>query len=268
MNKTIGFIGCGNMGGALARAAARGTDPRHIVLHNRSAAKAEALAAELGARTGTLAEAAGCGYIFLGVKPQGLAELAEELRPLLVERAARQERFVLVSMLAAVTVDKLKALLGDAPVIRLMPNTPVGVGEGLVLYCAQGTEPEELAEFLETMAGAGMFCPLEEKLIDAGSAVSGCGPAYAFMFIEALADGGVRCGLKRADAQRFAAQMLLGSAKLLLESGRHPGELKDSVCSPGGSTIAGVAALEDGAVRAAAADAVVSAYRRTLEMGK
>lgn len=118
------------------------------------------------------------------------------------------------------------------------------------------------------MSRAGKLCQLEEKLIDAGSAVSGCGPAYAFMFIEALADGGVQCGLPRDKAILLAAQTLLGSAKTVIENGTHPGVLKDAVCSPGGTTIAGVHALEKSAFRGAAADAVLAGYERTLELGK
>ena len=118
------------------------------------------------------------------------------------------------------------------------------------------------------MSAAGILDELGEHLIDAGSAVSGCGPAFVDLFIEALADGGVECGLPRDKALLYAAQMVMGSAKLVLESGEHPGTLKDRVCSPGGSTIVGVHALENGAMRSAVINAVVSAYEKTVDLGK
>ena len=127
---------------------------------------------------------------------------------------------------------------------------------------------EEEADFLRLMAPAGRLDAVPEALIDAASCVSGCGPAWVYQFIEALADGGVACGLPRAKAQEYAAQMVLGSAKLVLESGQHPGALKDAVCSPGGSTIQGVRVLEERGLRGAVLDAVVAAYDKTKEMGK
>ena len=122
---------------------------------------------------------------------------------------------------------------------------------------------EELEAFAALLAPAGLVDPVPEELIDAASAVSGCGPAYAYLFIEALADGGVACGLPRDKALAYAAQMVAGSARMVLESGRHPGALKDAVCSPGGTTIQGVRALEEGGFRAAAMDAVIAAYEKT-----
>ena len=126
---------------------------------------------------------------------------------------------------------------------------------------------QELADFEAMMEHSGVVDRIDEKLIDAASAVSGCGPAYAYMFIEALADGGVKCGLPRAKAIRYAAQMLLGSAEMVLQSGKHPELLKDEVCSPGGSTIAGVAALEEHGFRSACIDAVDAAYEKTKKLG-
>ena len=150
-----------------------------------------------------------------------------------------------------------------------MPNTPVKVGEGMVLYTAtDNVSPAALDEFLTIMARGGRFDRLDEKLIDAGCAVSGCGPAFAYMFIEALADGAVTCGLPRSKAIAYAAQTLLGSAKMVLETGDHPELLKDNVCSPGGSTIAGVRELEEHGFRGAALDAVIAAYDKTVELGK
>ena len=268
MNSTIGFLGTGNMGGALARAAAKAVGPDELLLHNRTAAKAEALAAELGCRTARAAElAASCGLIFLGVKPQMMAGLLAELAPVL---AARTDDFALVSMAAGLTMADIRRMAGgDYPVIRIMPNTPAAVGCGVLLYdAAEQVPPEALDRFCRSMSQAGMLDRLPEGLIDAGSAVAGCGPAFADLFLEALADGGVACGLPRAKAQAYAAQMLLGSARLALETGRHPGQLKDAVCSPGGSTIAGVRALEQRAFRAACMEAVEAAFRRTKELGE
>ena len=137
----------------------------------------------------------------------------------------------------------------------------------MILYtCGEGVTGENERIFLEAMAGAGRFSALPERLIDAGSAVSGCGPAFADLFLEALADGGVACGLPRDQALELAAQMLLGSAKLALRSGKHPGALKDAVCSPGGSTIQGVRTLERAGFRSAVMEAVIAAYEKTLEL--
>lgn len=263
-----GFIGVGHMGGALAQAAAVMVPPRDLWLANRSAEKAEALARQLGAQTASNAAiAAECDYVFLGVKPQMMEAMLREIAPVL---AGRQTPFVLVSMAAGLTAERIARMAGgDYPVIRIMPNTPVSVGEGLILYaCSSAVTEEQLSEFLRVMAKSGRLDPLPEHLMDAGSAVSGCGPAFADLFMEALADGGVACGLPRAKAQLYAAQMLLGSAKLLLESGEHPGALKDAVCSPGGTTIAGVRALEEGGFRAGAMGAVIAAYEKTLELKK
>ncbi|MCR5482178.1 MAG: pyrroline-5-carboxylate reductase [Clostridia bacterium] len=269
-----GFIGCGNMGGALARCVAKEAGKKgggdEILLNNKTASKAEALAKEISADCTanctdirTLAKTS--DYIFLGVKPQFMEDMLEEIEDVLAER---RERFVLVSMAAGLSTDKILKMAGvpKCPIIRIMPNLAVSAGEGMTLYCSKNCSEEETAAFLEIMNCSGKLAQLPENLIDAGSAVSGCGPAFVFMFIEALADGGVACGLPRDRAQLLAAQTLLGSAKLLLESGKHPGQLKDNVCSPAGTTIEGVLALENGGFRSLAQDAVIAAYNRTLEL--
>ena len=138
----------------------------------------------------------------------------------------------------------------------------------MIQYCSDDVAPEKLDEWLTAMQPAGRLDAVPESLIDAASAVSGCGPAWAYQFIEALADGGVAAGLPRAKAQEYAAQMLLGSARMVLETGKHPGELKDAVCSPGGSTIQGVRLLEERAFRGAVTDAVLAAYEKTKDLGK
>ena len=250
MMDTIGFLGCGNMGGAIARAVCKAVDPKKVFLANRTAAKAQALAKELGCKTATNAEVAGdCDLIFLAVKPQMMEALLEPLRFTLDERP---KRFVLCSMAAGLSIARIQELAGeDFPVIRIMPNTPASVGEGMIQYCSSNVTAEEEEAFLRIMAPAGRLDAVPESLIDAASCVSGCGPAWVYQFIEALADGGVACGLPRTKAQEYAAQMVLGSAKLVLESGKHPGELKDAVCSPGGSTIQGVRVLEERGLRGA-----------------
>jgi pyrroline-5-carboxylate reductase len=263
---TFGFIGTGNMGGALARAARKTLDGGEILLANRTAKKAETLAKELGCQAAdnrTVAEKA--DFIFLGVKPQIMAELLAEISPVL---AARQGRFVLVTMAAGLTIQRIQELAGGGyPVIRIMPNTPVSVGEGMILYATGDTVTKvEEAEFLDALTGAGRLSPLPEKLIDAGSAVSGCGPAFADLFLEALADGGVACGLPRKQAVEFAAQMMVGAGRLALESGQHPGALKDAVCSPGGTTIQGVRALENAGFRGAVMEAVIAAYEKNQDL--
>jgi len=266
-NVIFGFIGCGNMGGALATAARQALPGGNLLLANRTPAKANALAEKLGARVVNNAEAAALSdYLFLGVKPQMMADMLLGIREALLGRKAP---CVLVTMAAGLTIGTIRAMARvDWPVIRVMPNTPAAIGKGMVLCCSDSASAEQVETFTHAMAGAGTLDFVEERLIDAGSAVAGCGPAFAAMLIEALADGGVACGLPRAKAQTYAAQMLLGTAALALQTGEHPGALKDAVCSPGGSTIQGVRALEAGGFRSAAFEAVIAAYEKTLELGR
>lgn len=256
------------MGGALARAAVRKLPPETVFLANRTPAKARALASDLQCAAGPVDRAAAEGkYVFLGVKPQMMADLLAEIAPVL---ARRTDRFILVTMAAGLTMARIAAMAGgDYPVIRIMPNTPCAVGEGVILCDAnEKVTEEELSEFMNGMSGAGVIDRLDEKLIDAGSAVSGCGPAFVCLLLEALADGGVACGLPRRKALLYAAQMVKGTAALQLAAGEHPGAMKDAVCSPGGSTIAGVRVLEERAFRGAAMDAVIAAAEKTRELGK
>lgn len=260
---TLGFIGCGNMGGALARAACKSIPSDQVFLANRTPEKATALAEELGCRTAdNAAIAESADFIFLGVKPQMMADMLADIAPILEKR---ETRFILVSMAAGLTIPRIRELAGkdDYPVIRIMPNTPSAIGEGMVFYdCSENVTKQEEKLFLESLSGAGRLAPLADHLMDAGSAVAGCGPAFADLFLEALADGGVACGLPRALAIESAAQMMIGTAKLMLETGKHPGALKDAVCSPGGSTIQGVRALEKAGFRGAVMEAVIAAYEK------
>ena len=268
MMKTIGFLGCGNMGGAIARAVCKATEPENVFLANRTAAKAETLAAELGCQTATNAEVAGdCDLIFLAVKPQMMEAMLEPLRFILAERT---KRFVLCTMAAGLPMARIQEMAGsDCPVIRIMPNMPAAVGEGVIFYaCSGNCDKAQQEAFLRYMAPAGKLFPLAEELHAAGSAVAGCGPAFAAIFLESMADGGVACGLPRASAIQYAAQMMLGTAKMVLETNQHPGVLKDSVCSPAGSTIQGVRTLEERGMRAAVLDAVTVAYEKNVELKK
>lgn len=258
------------MGSALAGAVAK-SGGGSILLSNRTPEKARRLAEIIGAGCGdNLTVAGACTYLFLGVKPQMMADLLSEIAPVLRERSQSGDRFVLVSMAAGLTMADLEAMAGvPCPIIRLMPNTPVSVGAGVTLYTHNDrVTKEELNSLLAALAPSGDLIMLPESQFDAGSALSGCGPAFADLFLEALADGGVRAGLPRSVALSLACGMLMGSAKLVQVSGKHPGELKDAVCSPGGSTIEGVAVLEDGALRGTVSDAVVASYKRTIELGK
>lgn len=263
----IGFIGAGNMGSALARAAAKVKGAK-VYLYDKDTAKAKAVAAEIGASYAKNTDiAASCDYVFLAVKPNIVSIAVTEIKDELSKRAD----VTVVSMAAGLAIEKIEGFLGDAkiPVIRIMPNTPASIGKGMILWCKNAATTKKAAEgFLTAMEKAGELDEIDESRIDAASAVSGCGPAFVYMFIEALADGGVKCGLTREQAQKYAAETVMGAAMMVKESGRHPGELKDAVCSPGGTTIEGVYALENGAFRATAASAVTAAYEKTLKLGK
>ena len=283
----IAFIGTGSMGGALARAAAKSPLTERLLLANRTREKAARLAEELGAEVCDNATAAReADVLFLAVKPQGLEAMVEGIRR---ELSAR-ERVLIVSMAAGWTVDQLTSLigshpvvLGSHPVVRIMPNIPVAVGGGVTMLCASGNvTAEEKALVKELLAASGMVSELSEPLMEAASGVTGCGPAFAAMFVDALADGAVACGLPRKEAIAYAAQMMKGTAELLLSSGaiayaaqmmkgtaelllssgEHPDALRDRVCSPGGSTIQGVRKLEEGAFRAAVMNAVIATWEK------
>jgi len=261
----IGFIGAGNMGGAIAVAAAKAVGGEHLLIADLNTEKAAALAADIGAAvTDNEGVVANSDYIFLGVKPQMMEAVLTALRPAL---AARENPPVLISMAAGLTVDCIKEWSGGLPVIRIMPNTPVAVGEGMTLYTVgEDVTAEQKAVFADFMTASGRLCELPESLIDAGCGVSGCGPAFAYMFTEALAAGGVAKGLDPSLALELAAQTVLGAARMIQQTGRDPMDLRDAVCSPGGATIQGVYALEEGGLRDLTVCAVDAAYKRTLEM--
>lgn len=265
----FGVIGCGKMGSALVEGALKagvllpgdlvGCDPVPEALDafvKATGAQAVADAARIGA---------GCDVILLSTKPQ---EVAGALK--LAARGAKGKPRLVISIAAGLT---LEALQKEVPktfrVIRTMPNTPAMVGQGASAFCRGDHATDEDAAFARKFFEAvGLAIEVPEKLIDAVTGVSGSGPAYVYLMIEAMADGGVKAGLGRVDAIRLAAQTFLGAAKMVLETGRHPAVLKDMVTSPGGTTIAGLSEMEKHGVRAALIGAVEASVRRAGELGK
>lgn len=263
-----GFIGGGNMGGAMASAAALAVGRERVLLVDRDEDTTQELAQRAGAIPSSYEQiAAECRLIFVGVKPNLVAPVLQRLRPMLEKR---EDACAVVSIAAGVTIEAMVGVLGEGiPVIRMMQNTPVSVGEGMLIYATSAAAGDDDVKALEeAMSCAGKLDAIDEAKIDAATAVMGCGPAFVYEFIEALADGGVACGLTRAQAQTYAAQTLVGAAQMVLQTGKHPGALKDAVCSPGGSTIVGVHALEQAGMRGAVMNAVIASYEKTQKLGK
>ena len=218
--KKLGFIGVGNMGGTLAKVAVGSCGGQSVFVSSSTMEKARLFADEHGCvamRSAAVAERA--EMIFLGVKPQKMAELFEEIVPVL---ANRYDRFVLVTMAAGLSCERIARMAGgDYPVIRIMPNTPALVGEGVIPYGGnEKVTEEDFADLEQALSGGGLVTKLPEPMIDAASALSGCGPAFVYIFIEALTDAAVSCGLPRETALQFAAQTVLGAGKMVLETGR------------------------------------------------
>lgn len=275
MKNTFAFIGAGNMGGAIIEAVCRAVEPKNVFVFDRDSAKTDMLSEKTGCCAVLSAQEAvrNAHFVFLCVKPNVLAEALKELCPVLKESAKAGEDKVVVSIAAGVAKIAIKGILAEQglklPIVRLMPNTPVAVGKGMILVSPEKEiTKEDLSILLAALAPGGLTSLIEENYIDAATPVFSCSPAYVYMFIEALADGGVMAGVPRDKAQSFAAQAVLGAAAMVLETGKHPGQLKDEVCSPGGSTIVGVEELEKRAFRGAVASAVYEAYKKTTALGK
>lgn len=266
--KMFGFIGCGNMGGALATAVAKSVRGSEILLSDPDTEKATALAEKIGAAVSNNEEIVkNAKYIFFGVKPQLMAEVLSPLAPLL---KAREDRFILVTMAAGLEIARYNEILdAKLPTIRIMPNTPVAVGDGMILYatCPVITD-EEVAEFENALKYSGKLDRIPQDLIDAGSVISGCGPAFVYTFANALAKAGEKVGLPQDKAILYAAQTLKGAAQLLLTSGESPEILRQRVCSPKGSTIEGVEVLINSEFDNIINDTVQASFKRTKELGK
>ncbi len=269
--KTIGCIGVGNMGGAILTAICHALPEETVLICDKDSVKTAGFADKLNCRavdSRTLAEQA--DYIFLGIKPQFMKAIIAEFADILVSRSAAGNVPVCISMAAGLTTDTIREMIGAAlPVIRIMPNVPVAVGQGMIMYtCTDNVTADSIEDFRLMLSHAGKLDEMPENLIDAGTAVSGCGPAFFCMILEAMADGGVACGMPRKKALEYAAQTMLGTAMLALETGKHPGVIKDEVTSPAGSTIAGVRVMEEDGVRGAMMDAVIAAFEKNLALKK
>lgn len=263
-----GFIGAGRMATALAQGFVRAGLARaeDITASDPAASAAESFATATGGKTlpSNAAVAAAADAILLAVKPQHMGEVLEELK------GPPTAGKLVVSIAAGVTLATLERGLGSGPRLgRVMPNTPCLIGQGASAYClGRGATPQD-AQLVERMLSAvGLAFPLAEPLLDAVTGLSGSGPAFVYLMIEALSDGGVKMGLPRPVAQALAAQTVRGAAAMVLETGEHPAALKDQVASPAGTTIAGLHALEAAGVRGGLIAAVEAATRRSIELGR
>ncbi len=266
--KKIGCIGIGNMGGALLEAICKTEYESETLICDFNTERVNSFTDKYKCKSSSLHEiAVNADYIVLGVKPQNLAELLSSLSSDLSERDTKP---VLISMAAGVTTDTILSLTDcDCPIIRIMPNVAASVGEAVILYDhTKNVSENSLDDFRSIFTYAGKLLPIKEEKIDAASAVSGCGPAFVSMFIEALADGGVSCGLPRSTAMELAIQTVIGTGILLADTKMHPGVLKDAVTSPAGTTIAGVRVLENNGFRSAVMEAVIAAKERASGLNK
>jgi pyrroline-5-carboxylate reductase len=243
--------------GAVAAADVTGVDPQKAARDHFAEATGASVATEISA-------VAGCEVILLCTKPHDVAAALKQATAACVEKPA-----LVVSIAAGITLAALEAAAAGMRVIRAMPNTPALVGKGAAAYCLGATASREDAATAARLLGSvGLAVEVPERLMDAVTGLSGSGPAYVYLVIEALADGGLRAGLPRADALKLAAQTVLGAATMVMETGEHPAVLKDMVTSPGGTTIAGLAELEGHGVRAALIEAVTAATLRAAELGE
>ena len=268
MNKTIGFIGSGNMGGAMIGGIINADliAKENIYVSDINEASLAKVKESYGVNVTTdnaeLAKA--CDIIVLAVKPF--------LYPVVIKgiKDVVKEDVIIVVIAAGQSSEAVRELFGrDIKIVKTMPNTPALVGEGMAAIApAKNVTKEETEEIVAIFNSFGKSEIVPEHLMDAVTAVSGSSPAYVYMFIEAMADAAVVEGMPRAQAYKFAAQSVLGSAKMVLETGRHPGDLKDMVCSPGGTTIAAVAKLEETGLRNSVMQGMKACADKSRDMSK
>lgn len=258
----IGFIGTGNMGSAIAIGVSKSIKC-DFYLANRTIQKAEVLKDKIG---GIVCDnnkvARECDLIYLCVEPQQ----AEDVLIGIKEDIESNKNAVLVSVMTAWTIERIKKYV-NVPVIRTMPNTPLKINEGIILYdYSEEVDSEKLDLFLEAAKGSGLLVKLSEEYIDAASTISGCAPAYTFMFADALISGVEKLGIEKQLAIKLAGQMLIGSGKMILETGEDPNKLKEDVCSPGGSTIEGIKIMENNNLKQIMEDALKASYEKNKKL--
>lgn len=264
MDFSIGCIGTGAMGGAIMRAICKKYDVKKIKVTDKNSEAGKAFASETGATfVSSNKDVLDSKYIFLAVKPQFLGDVFEEIKDSINPDS------ILISMAAGVKIEKLKSFAPKATFVRMMPNVCAQIGQAMTaISWYDDVDDKDGQNVIDILSSAGRVEKVPEKLMDCVTAVSGSGPAFVFMFIEAMADAAVRCGMPRAQAYTYAAQTVYGSAGMVLESGKHPAVLKDMVCSPAGTTIEGVAALEENDFRSSIIQAVTAAYNKSVNLGK
>lgn len=267
MSMKLGFIGAGNMGAALLKGITGSgfVEPQDISIYDVDHEKSAALEKETGIRvlTGNKEVVEASDIIFLAVKPAQIRQVLEECR------GSFGKIKILVSIAVGVSRKTIKDIIGeDVKVVRTMPNIPVTVGEGMTLISFDADLSREEKEAVKKLFEcSGKAEELDERLMSEVTALTGSSPAYVFVFIEAMADAAVKSGIPRNLAYKLAAQAVLGSAKMVLESGVHPGELKDQVCSPAGTTIEAINALEKNGFRYAVMDAMNECTKKAREIG-
>lgn len=269
MNKRIGFIGCGNMAQAMIMGIVKSEiiDPRNIIVSNTSEEKLNFIKNKCNVHTTTDNKkvAVNSDILILAVKPNKYREVIDEIRDEV------NSKTIIVTIAAGISLDKVKlSFKKDVKVIRTMPNTPALVGEAMTALCysEETISEDEVKIVRKIFASFGKTEVIDEKLMDVITGLSGSSPAYVYMFIEAMADGAVLRGMPREKAYKIAAQSVLGAAKMVLETGKHPGKLKDEVCSPGGTTIEAVYTLERNNFRAAVMEAVDKCTEKSKEMSR
>ena len=266
MDLRVGFIGGGAMAEAIVAGIVQGTvSPSDIYVSDHTEARCPQLAGQYGihASVGADSFVGDVDVLFLAVKPQVADKAIAEVRDKVGSKT------LILSIVAGLTLDVLEASFAEQPVVRIMPNTPLSVGAGMSAFaCGTRAGRAEAAVVSELLSAAGRAVAVAESAMDAVTGLSGSGPAYVFLLIDALSDGGVAAGLKRDAATLLAAQTVYGAAKMVLETGKHPDVLRDQVTSPAGTTIAGVRVLENRGLRGALIDAVLAATEKSKELGK